>query len=257
MGCSCKGDAIVLANDSRIESEFNGDAAGYWDQSGNWMKPSGCTSLLLYLQILELQGPSGSEPTVTVLIEGSIDGKSWTYIQTVQDRAFRAVDVFMQRLVFPTRMQYFPLVRFGLQIGDGAASPVGGQVAARLSAVVTPLYGDNELVALSTGDSADGTADQAVEGTTIEVTGVSSLVGRVSSIGLGSMQTWVGSIQGSFDNETWFETGVDIDLVEGSAEEVLFSLGSDALPAWIRLYKSSGSTADQGLLSIEYLGRAF
>lgn len=146
-----------------------------------------------------------------------------------------------------------PLVRFGLQI---ASSDSDGQVAARLSAVVTPLYGDNELVSMQVsvaGDDATG----AVEGTEVEVTGVSSLAGRVAISGFGGSETWNANIEASFDGSVWFDTGESVALQQASVESASFSFTGVELARFIRHNKTSSSAGGGSMVTIDYLGRSF
>lgn len=254
MGCNCESKSIVLANDSRIESEFNGDAAGYWDQSGNWTKPCGATSLMLFMQILDLEKPRGSSATVRVslLIQGSIDGKSWGEIATVQTLLYTSAETQVQRVVFPSRLAYAPLVRFGLQI---SSSTTDGQVAARLSAVVTPLFGDNELVSMQATIAADADTDEVSEATTLDVTGVSTFGGRIAISGFGGNETWTGAIEASFDGENWFEATTLSFAQNGTTTHTISYTGTQ-LARFLRIVKSGGD-ASQGTVTVDYLGRAF
>ncbi|MCB9740293.1 MAG: hypothetical protein H6747_13615 [Deltaproteobacteria bacterium] len=171
--CSCNGEPLVAAIDQRFESEADGSPVIHWLDASTWSRFGGKLGLLQYFTLLGVEGTSTS---VTIVARGGSDGKSWQFIDGLQEGPYNSGVISTTpmriRSVPSNDARLPPLVQLGLKV-DGSTE-LG---AVRVTWLIEAISGTGvPIVVQGNGTMGTVTAGQVLTDGTLDLLGEADVI---------------------------------------------------------------------------------
>jgi hypothetical protein len=224
---------LPIAIDARVASERDDSAAVTWNDPSQWSALVGATAIEIFPLFLGREG----SPTVTLVAEGSLDGRTFFPLPQVEQRcAWGPSDAPEPVLVSLSPRDASPIVRFGLQVEDGAARLTvmvvvhrDAQRASQERVTLASLTGANIPVADA---DADTWSDSALCRDVVVLANGSGVSGSLELV-----------LRTSDDGSTWYDVaGAAMTLTSADPSKIIGVLASAGVLRYVRLYTAGSNT---------------
>ncbi len=240
MECDSSATPLVIGYDVRVSSERNGAAAVTWNDPSQWGAVCGASSIEVFPLILHRE----SAPTLTLVAEGSSDGRTFLPINAVAERCTWDDQAEPQSTTIHLRRdEAAPIVRFGLQVENGTS--VQGAVRVSLVIVVhrstqQATHAAVSMASISGADTPVASTDP-VRDTLLDATFCSSVVVRLSATSVtGTLNV---ELRTSDDGDTWYSlTGATISLTTTPDTDTVGLSVTAGILRYVKLFTTAGNT---------------